>query len=380
MQLSKQEFSKLPQSEKNKLMRLKGNNKPNKNGTKKKKGPNGVKSKANGNITFAPAAMSSSFRGSPPKITRDAKSCRVIHRELIASITGSVAFTVSNTFALNPGLPATFPWLSLIAQAWEEYQFNSLKFHFVTRTGTNVPGSVMLAPDFDAADSAPADEATASSYESAVEDAPWKNIVCVLKKGSMNSSRTRHFVRTAALAANLDIKTYDVGNLFVLTVDGTAVPWGKLWVEYDISFYIPQLPSAGVGPFGGTVLSTGASETAANPFGTAPAVDAQAKGIAMNTASVLEIQQPGDYIVTADFIGTVITAVSAVVLGAGVAITAPVQLSVFDAAATNAITRFGVRVSADTAALPATIAFALTATTITSGRVSVGAVPVGATV
>jgi len=361
-------------------------NKRKTNGVSQKKQQNMVRRKKNGNgsngsaSSRAPAAIATTFQSKPPKITQNAKSCRVVHRELIASITGSVAFTVASQLALNPGIPATFPWLSLIAQAWEQYEFNSLRFRYVTRTGTSVPGSVMIVPDFDAADSAPADEATASSYEAAIEDAPWKNILCVLNKSSMNASRIRHFVRSAALAANLDIKTYDVGNLFVLTVDGTAVSWGKLWVEYDVTFYIPQLPSAGVGPFGGTIISTGASETAANPFGTAPAADAQSKGIAMNALSVLEIQQPGDYIVTADFIGTVISAVSAVVVGAGAVITAPAQLSIFDGGALNAQTRFGVRVSADTAALPATIAFALTATSITSGRVSVGAVPVGSTV
>ncbi len=310
-------------------------------------------------------------------ITQTPKSCRVVHRELIASVTGSVAFTVANTFELNPGVSATFPWLSLIAQGWEQYEFNSLVFHYVTRTGTNVPGSVMIVPDYDAADTAPADEATASSYQDAIEDAPWKDIRCALRKSSMNTSRMRHFVRQVALAANLDVKTYDVGNLFVLTTDGTAVSWGKLWVEYDVTFHIPQLPSAGSGPFGGVITSTGASETAANPFGTAPAVDGQAKGISMNALSVLNIQQPGDYIVQATFVGTTITGVTAVVLGAGVTILAA-QVSIFDAAATNAQTRFSVRVTANTVALPATIGFALTAATITSGTVFVGAGPAGA--
>jgi hypothetical protein len=330
----------------------------------------------------AAAAYSSSYSGNAPKITQTPKSCRVVHRELIASVTGTVAFTAGSQFELNPGIPATFPWLALMAQGWEQYEFNSLKFHYVTRTGTNVPGSVMLVPDYDAADAAPVDEATASSYQDCIEDAPWKDIVCVLRKSSMNVRQTRHFVRQVALAANLDIKTYDVGKFFILTVDGTAVPWGKLWVEYDVTFYIPQLPAAGAGPFGGGILSTGASETAANPFGTAPSVDAQAKGISMNTASVLVIENPGDYLIVADFVGTVISAVSAVVLGSGITLIgiAPTQLSIFDGGALNAQTRLAVRVTANTAANPASIAFALTATTITSGRVNVGQVPVGGTI
>lgn len=328
----------------------------------------------------AAAAYSSPFQGRAPRVTQGPRSCRVVHRELIASITGSVAFAAPFQFEINPGVSATFPWLAIMAQAWEQYEFNSLKFNYVTRTGTNIPGSVMLVPDYDAADAAPANVSIASSYQDAVEDAPWKNITCSLPRSSLQTMTNRHFIRQVALAANLDIKTYDCGKFFVLTENGTAVPWGKLWVEYDVTFHIPQLPSQGVGAFGGTVLSTGGSETAANPFGTAPAIDAEAKGIAMNVTSVLEIQNPGDYIIQADFIGTVITAVSAVVLGGGVTITTPVQLSVIDAGQLNAMTRFGVRVSSNTPLLPGTIAFALTATTITSGRVNIGSVPVGSTV
>jgi len=55
----------------------------------------------------------------------------------------------------------------------------------------------------------------------------------------------KKFVRTAGLAANLDVKTYDAGTLFVGTIDGTAVNWGKLWVEYDITLYTPQLQPQG---------------------------------------------------------------------------------------------------------------------------------------
>lgn len=91
-------------------------------------------------------------------------SCRIRHRELVASITGSAAFTVASNFSINPGLPASFPWLSVEAQGWEKYRFESLKLCYYTRTGTNVPGSLLLAADYDAADAAPATEQIASAY------------------------------------------------------------------------------------------------------------------------------------------------------------------------------------------------------------------------
>ena len=324
----------------------------------------------------AAAAYSSSYRGKAPSITQTPNSCRVVHRELISSITGSVGFAVGAQFEINPGLSTTFPWLALMAQAWEQYEFNSLKFHYVTRTGTNVPGSVMLVPDYDAADSAPADEATASSYQDAIEDAPWRDITCPLRKVSMNGGRTRHFVRQTALAANLDVKTYDVGKFFVLTTDGTAVSWGKLWVEYDVTFHIPQLPASGAGPFGGLISSTGASETAANPFGTAAAADTHSKGISINTSNpaTISIENIGTYLVEMQFVGTVITAVGAPTLGAGLTLVGT-QTSVIDSGQLNAMTRFCVSCSGNTVLSPATIQIALTATTVTSALAYIASAP-----
>jgi len=205
-----------------------------------------------------------------PAITMSRETCRVRHRELIFSITGSTPFTVQQSFALNPGLAATFPWLSTMAQSWEKYRFRMLRFCVYTRTGSNVPGSLMLVPDYNAADPPPTSEQMASSYEDVAEDAPWKDIVCSLSSKAM-SVREHLFTRTGPLGSNLDIKTYDVGNLHVCTIDGTAVNWGKLWVEYDVDFFVPQLPS---NPFvaplpSGNALSNG-GETAANPFGTSP--------------------------------------------------------------------------------------------------------------
>jgi len=342
--------------------------KPKKNGFQK--------SPAKSGPLAAAAAYSSSYRGKAPSITQSPNSCRVVHRELISSITGSAAFAVGATFEINPGLSVTFPWLALMAQAWEQYEFNSLKFHYVTRTGTNVPGSVMLVPDYDAADAAPVDEATASSYQEAIEDAPWRDITCGLRKLSMNGGRTRHFVRQGSLAANLDIKTYDVAKFFVLTTDGTAVPWGKLWVEYDVTFHIPQLPSSGNGPFGGQIVSSGSSETAANPFGTSANTDSQAKGIAINSASpaTITIDNIGTYLVVMEFVGTVITAVGAPTLGAGCTLLGT-QTSFINAGQTDAVTRFVILTTGNTVLSPATIQIALTATTVTSGRALIAQAP-----
>jgi hypothetical protein len=190
------------------------------------------------------SAYSNTFKSNRPKIRSNGESCRIVHRELIGSVIGSVNFAVSsdNSYALNPGLTSSFPWLSTQAQNWEEYRFNHLRFEYYTRCASTTTGSVMLIPDYDASDLAPFSEQIACSYADVVEGSPWNSLTCDLEPSRLNGSNKRHYIRSAALGNNLDIKTYDSGSLFVGTTDGSgAVGWGKLFVSYDVELYIPQL-------------------------------------------------------------------------------------------------------------------------------------------
>jgi hypothetical protein len=265
------------------------------------------------------AAYASGQKTSAPRISASRDSSRIIHRELVSNITGSTAFTVANTLAINPGIAATFPWLSTQAPAWEQYRFNKLKFEYFTRTGSNIPGSFSIIPDYDAADAAPLSEQIASSYEDVCEDAPWKDMVCTLRPSAMHSTGPRKFIRTGPLAANLDIKTYDVANVFLATVDGTAVSWGKLWVEYDITLFTPQLPA------GGFALSAqhfnpalNAAPTTANILGNAVGVsNATSSALATVAGSVVTFLQAGKFLVNYSATSTTDTITGVPAVGAG---------------------------------------------------------------
>lgn len=297
-----------------KQMKQKQGGKPKTNGQKKSK------SKQQGQASVA-AAYATQQLGKAPKITQNGDSVRIRHRELVSGITGSVGFTIANTIALNPGLAASFPWLSTIANSWEEYSFNALKFEYFTRTGSSTPGSVIMSPDYDASDAAPASEQQICSYQDVIEDAPWKDICCNLPSNRMNSADKFRFVRSGALAANQDIKLYDVGNLFVATLDGTAVNWGKLWVEYDVTFRIPQLGAGSTGPSAGGSFVGGGVFSTAVPFGTVPVPDPQNSGISLSNASVLTFSALGDYVVNYILTGAGMVAVDPVA-GAGLTILA----------------------------------------------------------
>jgi len=194
----------------------------------------------------AAAAYATGQSSSAPKLTANRDSCRIVHRELVSKILVPAAFSIQASLALNPGLSATFPWLSTQAGSWEQYRFNRLRACYYTRTGSTTIGSVQLVPDYDPADAPPISEFQASTYEDMQEDAPWKDIVCELRPDAMFPMGPKKFIRASALAANQDIKTYDAGNLYVTAVDGTGATAGCVWLEYDVTLFCPQAPADGI--------------------------------------------------------------------------------------------------------------------------------------
>lgn len=178
----------------------------------------------------------------PRTISRTRQSWRFQRREFVTNINDSNGSLSVTSLALNPGLAGPFPWLSTQAAKWEEYKFHSLQFEYVTRTGSTTVGSVIIAPDYDATDPAPTTEAQITAYEDAVEDVPWKDQICVLRPDSMFPLGPRKFTRSGNVSG--DLKTYDVGQLHIGVEGATTAVIGKLWVQYDVELFIPQIESA----------------------------------------------------------------------------------------------------------------------------------------
>jgi hypothetical protein len=198
-----------------------------------------------GNQKGVAASYSNRTVSTQPKISSassggSSRSTRVVHRELVnASIAGSTTFTVQQTLALNPGLAATFSWLSVQAANWEQYQVHRLEAVYIPIAPTSSQGDIMLSPDYDASDPVPTTEVQAGNNAGTVQDSCWANVRLRLDQKAMMGLGPRRFVRQSAVAG--DVKTFDVGKLFVCTNNetGTSVI-GKLWLEYDIEFFVPQ--------------------------------------------------------------------------------------------------------------------------------------------
>ncbi len=233
--------------------------------------------------------ISSSSNGTDARIV-------VRHREYIADVNGSVGF--SNTaFSINPGLVSTFPWLASIAKNYESYKFRRLNFEFETQKSTATDGSLMMATDFDAADSAASDKVDLMSFHNAVRAPVWGEAHYDCDKQDLEKFGVQRYVRQATLASNLDIKTYDVGKFQIATqgcADTSAI--GELYVDYEVELMTPQRSndvqlSTKITGVSGTVTTSW--------FGTAPT--STGGGAWTASGSTLTCVIPGDYLISLQY-------------------------------------------------------------------------------
>lgn len=115
----------------------------------------------------------------------------------------------------------------------------------------------------------------------------------------------QRYVRTQALAANLDIKTYDVGNLNV-AAQGISVTSavGELWVEYDIELITPN-SAAFVANLQSEIISAGGGSVSATEiFGAVPTFGGNVNIATAGATNTITFNQVGQYLVDFQFIGT----------------------------------------------------------------------------
>jgi len=171
-------------------------------------------------------------------------SIRVRKREYISDIDATTAFT-NNSFPINPGLSDTFPWLSSIANNFDQYRFNGLVFQFVSTSSDAIAsttdlglGQVILASDYNSADAAyvNAPQMLGSMFSNSGK--PSENIMHAIECASPDQAQKLYYVRSGDVPTGADIRLYDIASFQLATqkmpaeYDGA----GQLWVSYDVTF------------------------------------------------------------------------------------------------------------------------------------------------
>lgn len=243
--------------------------------------------------------------------------------EYIADINGSASFAVTS-YPINPGQSLTFPRLSKEAVLYEKYAVEMLEFYYkreVSEFATNgQAGKLMLSADFDASDAPPTTKQQVMDSAPHVDGMPCAPILELrLSARDCNDSDGKlHYVRPGGLPGAADIKTYDVGNLFVSTsgnTNGNLI--GELHVRYRFRLEVPVLEPSNSAPANNSVAwfqssaaeAGGATGVAANLL----MATASTNGLsAVNTSGSI-VLPPGNYLGNLD-IATVNSASAAGVI------------------------------------------------------------------
>jgi len=205
-----------------------------------------------------------------PKFSTTDRTNIVCHREYLGDILGTSGFN-NITYPLNPGMSQTFPWLSTIAQNYQEYKFHGLIFEFrplITDFVTSgAPGVMVMATNYNA-DLAPYSSRVAmENSEYAVSVKPTKDLIHGIECGLGQTVLPQLYIRTGSVATGQDLRLYDLGLTQIATQSNPIQDLGELWVSYCVEFFKPVL-AADVGA-GVSYAHIGRSSfSSANPLGT----------------------------------------------------------------------------------------------------------------
>lgn len=180
-----------------------------------------------------------------PQFSTTSATNVVCHREYLGDILGTTAFT-NQLFPLNPGIGNTFPWLSTIAQNYQEYKFHGLIFEFrslITDFVTGgAPGVVIMATNYNSDLPAYTTKQQMENSEYAVATKPTLHLIHGVECMPAQTVLPQSYVRVGAVPVGQDLRTYDLGNFQLATQGNPAQLLGELWVTYCVEFFKPVLP------------------------------------------------------------------------------------------------------------------------------------------
>jgi len=180
-----------------------------------------------------------------PTFGESKHTVRIRHREYLTDIQGSVGFSVQS-FNINPGLVFSFPWLSNVAYAYQQYKFKGLLFEYVSTSGdaiaaaNNALGSVVMSTQYNATLPNFQSKAEMEQYEYSCSTKPSCSLIHPIECDPQFNPLQHLYIR-AGNNTN-DLRLYDLG-IFQIATQGqqVATTIGELWVTYDVELYKPRI-------------------------------------------------------------------------------------------------------------------------------------------
>jgi len=134
---------------------------------------------------------------------------------------------------------------------------------------TAYSGYVLIAIDCDPADPPPSGKAEFLNLQGASRCPVWSSTEAWLVQSRAADQR---YVRISDLGANLDIKTYDSGVVYVATGGtGGVYPIGELWLDYEVELAVPQVQASLASSYSAKITG-GGTMSPSKPLGSTPAI------------------------------------------------------------------------------------------------------------
>jgi hypothetical protein len=212
-----------------------------------------------------------------PSMHNGAQSIVVRHREYLGEVRSSTAFSVQQSFPLNPGNASTFPWLSGIATRFQEFTIKGAVFHYIPTSGSAVSstnaalGSVMLQTSYRATDVPPSSKVEMLNEYCSNEVVPCDSMAHPIECDPKENPFNVMYIRSGAIPAGENLLMYDLGvtHLAVSGCQTTGNVIGDLWVTYEIELKKPLIASnVTYGTLSSGATLTGVGLTLPLPFGT----------------------------------------------------------------------------------------------------------------
>jgi len=186
-----------------------------------------------------------------PSMHKASQSVVVRHREYIGDVLSS---SIANAFKsvsypLNPGLATSFPWLSSIAQNYQEYTFKGAIYEFhsasadaiASSTNTTL-GTVQMVTLYRNSIAFTSKQQVLNEFF-ANDAKPSEDFVHPVECDPNENPFKVQYVRGGPIPSGEDLKMYDLGTFYICSsgVQGTSVNLGELWVTYEVELKKPVM-------------------------------------------------------------------------------------------------------------------------------------------
>lgn len=182
----------------------------------------------------------------PPQVKNGSNGGVVVtHREYLGDIvTGTPGEFVVSSYKIQPGLQGSFPWLSVLAQNFEQYRLQGMIYEFKSTSAdslnsTNTAlGEVIMATEYDSKKPNFASKMEMQNHQYAVASRQSSSMLHPIECAHPLSTLDLLYIRQGTPPEDTDTRMYDFGNFQIATVgqQGANVNIGELWVSYQVCF------------------------------------------------------------------------------------------------------------------------------------------------